>query len=123
MAILTLSVITGMLGIYRAFMNKRNSIAILLLLGVSKRTFYWILAAITEMSLLGGAFLASGMFVIGYALLNQKLLHSVQAISSIESPDLPLLPFLYWIGGMFILYSILSLIFLKIILNTRVSLK
>ncbi|MBT3716051.1 MAG: hypothetical protein HOG45_05770, partial [Deltaproteobacteria bacterium] len=56
-AILTLSVITGMLGIYRAFMNKRNSIAILLLLGVSKRTFYWILAAITEMSLLGGAFL------------------------------------------------------------------
>jgi len=100
-AILTLSVITGMLGIYRAFMNKRNSIAILLLLGVSKRTFYWILAAITEMSLLGGAFLASGMFVIGYALLNQKLLHSVQAISSIESPDLPLLPFLYWIGGMF----------------------
>ena len=31
-AILTLSAITGMLGIYRAFMTKRNSIAILLLL-------------------------------------------------------------------------------------------
>ena len=122
-AILTLSAITGMLGIYRAFMTKRNSIAILLLLGVSKRTFYWMLASITEISLLGGAGLAALLFMSGYDTLNEQLLLSVQAMSSIESPELPLLPFFYWIGGMFILYSVLSLIFLKVILNTRISLK
>ena len=122
-AILTLSVITGMLGIYRAFMTKRNSIAILLLLGVSKRTFYWMLASITEISLLGGAGLAVLLFMSGYDTLNEQLLLSVQAMSPVESPELPLLPFFYWNGGMFILYSVLSLIFLKVILNTRISLK
>ena len=122
-AILTLSAITGMLGIYRAFMTKRNSIAILLLLGVSKQTFYWILASITEISLLGGAGLAALLFMSGYDTLNEQLLLSVQAMSPVESPELPLLPFFYWNGGMFILYSVLSLIFLKVILNTRISLK
>ena len=122
-AILTLSAITGMLGIYRAFMTKRNSIAILLLLGVSKRTFYWMLASITEISLLGGAGLAALLFLSGYDTLNEQLLLSVQAMSPVESPELPLLPFFYWNGGMFILYSVLSLIFLKVILNTRISLK
>ena len=122
-AILTLSAITGMLGIYRAFMTKRNSIAILLLLGVSKRTFYWMLASITEISLLGGAGLAALLFMSGYDTLNEQLLLSVQAMSPVESPELPLLPFFYWNGGMFILYSVLSLIFLKVILNTRISLK
>ena len=122
-AILTLSAITGMLGIYRAFMTKRNSIAILLLLGVSKRTFYWMLASITEISLLGGAGLAVLLFMSGYDTLNEQLLLSVQAMSPVESPELPLLPFFYWNGGMFILYSVLSLIFLKVILNTRISLK
>ena len=122
-AILTLSAITGMLGIYRAFMTKRNSIAILLLLGVSKRTFYWMLASITEISLLGGAGLAALLFLSGYDTLNEQLLLSVQAMSPVESPELPLLTFFYWNGGMFILYSVLSLIFLKVILNTRISLK
>ena len=122
-AILTLSAITGMLGIYRAFMTKRNSIAILLLLGVSKRTFYWMLASITEISLLGGAGLAALLFMSGYDTLNEQLLLSVQAMSPVESPELPLLTFFYWNGGMFILYSVLSLIFLKVILNTRISLK
>ncbi len=122
-AILTLSVITGMLGVYRAFMTKRNSIAILLLLGVSKRTFYWMLASITEISLLGGAGLAALLFMSGYDTLNEQLLLSVQAMSPVESPELPLLTFFYWNGGMFILYSVLSLIFLKVILNTRISLK
>ena len=122
-AILTLSAITGMLGIYRAFMTKRNSIAILLLLGVSKRTFYWMLASITEISLLGGEGLAALLFMSGYDTLNEQLLLSVQAMSPVESPELPLLPFFYWNGGMFILYSVLSLIFLKVILNTRISLK
>ena len=122
-AILTLSAITGMLGIYRAFMTKRNSIAILLLLGVSKRTFYWMLASITEISLLGGAGLAALLFMSGYDTLNEQLLLSVQAMSPVESPELPLLTFFYWNGGMFILYSVMSLIFLKVILNTRISLK
>ena len=122
-AILTLSAITGMLGIYRAFMTKRNSIAILLLLGVSKRTFYWMLASITEISLLGGAGLAALLFMSGYDTLNEQLLLSVQAMSPVESPELPLLTFFYWNGGMFVLYSVLSLIFLKVILNTRISLK
>jgi len=122
-AILTLSAITGMLGIYRAFMTKRNSIAILLLLGVSKRTFYWMLASITEISLLGGAGLAALLFLSGYDTLNEQLLLSVQAMSPVESPELPLLTFFYWNGGMFVLYSVLSLIFLKVILNTRISLK
>jgi hypothetical protein len=122
-AILTLSAITGMLGIYRAFMTKRNSIAILLLLGVSKKTFYWMLASITEISLLGGAGLAALLFMYGYDTLNEQLLLSVQAMSPVESPELPLLPFFYWNGGMFVLYSVLSLIFLKVILNTRISLK
>jgi ABC-type lipoprotein release transport system permease subunit len=121
-AILTLSVITGMLGIYRAFMTKRGSIAILLLLGVSKRTFYWMLASITEISLLGGVGLASLLFFSGYETLNEQLLLSVQAMSPVESPELPLQLFFYWNGGMFILYSVLSLIFLKVILNTRISL-
>ena len=81
------------------------------------------LASITEISLLGGAGLAALLFLSGYDTLNEQLLLSVQAMSPVESPELPLLPFFYWIGGMFILYSVLSLIFLKVILNTRISLK
>ena len=122
-SVLLLSLISGMLGVYKTFMQRRKSIAILLLLGVSRNTFFWRLALLNSASLLAGGLLALCVFLGGFRYLHDPLIESFRSVVPISNPDLPWTPFVGWSGAMFLIYLLLSLGFLRLILHTRISLK
>ena len=122
-SVLLLSLISGMLGIYKTFMHRRKSISILLLLGVSKNTFFWRLALLNSASLLAGSLLAFCVFLGGFKYLHDPLIESFRSVVPISNTDLPWAPFVGWSGAMFLIYLLLSLGFLRLILHTRISLK
>ena len=112
-SVLLLSLISGMLSIYKTFSHRRKSISILLLLGVS-RILFWRLALLNSASLLAGSLLAFCVFLGGFKYLHDPLIESFRSVVPISNPDL-LGSFVGWSGAMFLIYP-LSLGFLRLIL-------
>lgn len=122
-AVVILSVITGVLGIYRVFMIKRRSLSILLTIGVSKTAFLVILGGINFCALTIGLIMALGAFLMMSGWLNDQLISSLQAVLPIDAPSMRWSQFFLWNGGVFILYTLMSLVFLNIILSSKTQLK
>lgn len=122
-AILVLAVVTGILGIYKVFVVKRRSLAILHLLGLSKSAFFAMLSGLNVCILAGGAGLAFAGFYLLSNSLHKQLVASFQAVLPIELPTLEWTPFLLWNGGLFLAYTLLSLSFLGVLLKAKPNLK
>ena len=122
-AILVLAVVTGILGIYKVFVTKRRSLAILHLLGLSKSAFFVMLSGLNVCILAGGAGLAFAGFYLLSNSLHKQLVASFQTVLPIELPALEWTPFLFWNGGLFLTYTLLSLGFLGILLRAKLKLQ
>jgi len=122
-AIIMLSVVTGILGTYKVFVVKRRSIAILQLLGLSRSMFFTLLYGLNICILAGGVGLAFSCFYLISSSLHDQLLVTFQAVLPIELPDLKWKPFLWWNGGLFLVYILLSMCLLGFLLKAKLKLQ
>ena len=122
-AILVLAVVTGILGMYKVFVVKRRSLAILHMLGCSQSEFFLLLSGLNICLLAGGVGVAFAAFFPLSSLLHEKLVASFQTVLPIELPTLEWTPFLFWNGGFFLAYSLLSLGFMGVLLKVRLKLQ
>jgi hypothetical protein len=122
LSVFSLTLIVGVLGIYRTFIARRVSLAILLLLGVSRRQLYWNISAISIFTLLGGALLAMLGLSLIYVLIQDSMLVAMSSFLPVESIQLPLKQVVIWTLTLGISNFLLSLVFIRLMVHTRLSL-
>ena len=108
---------------YKVFVVKRRSLAILHMLGCSQSEFFLLLSGLNICLLAGGVGVAFAAFFPLSSLLHEKLVASFQTVLPIELPTLEWTPFLFWNGGFFLAYSLLSLGFMGVLLKVRLKLQ
>lgn len=122
-SVFVLSLIAGVLGIYRTFIAKRHSLAILLLLGSSRTEIYWSISLICG-GIIGVSFLlAFGGLTLLYYPMHEYLLTALQAFLPLESLPLEVGQLMFWSVLLATCYFALSLLFIRIIVHTRLPLK
>jgi len=122
-SVFVLSLIAGVLGIYRTFIAKRHSLAILLLLGSSRAEIYWSISLICGGIIGVSFFLAFGVLTLLYYPMHEHLLTALQAFLPLESLPLEVGQLVFWSFLLATCYFTLSLLFIRVIVHTRLPLK
>ena len=122
-SVFVLSLIAGVLGIYRTFIAKRHSLAILLLLGSSRREIYWSISVICGAIIGVSVMMAFGFLTALYFPMHDHLLNALQSFLPLESLPLQVNQLIFWSFLLAACYFSLSLLFIRVIVHTRLPLK
>ena len=122
-SVFVLSLIAGVLGIYRTFIAKRHSLAILLLLGSSRTEIYWSISVICGGIIGVSLLLAFGFLTVLYFPMRDHLLNALQSFLPLESLPLQVDQLIFWSLLLAACYFSLSLLFIRVIVHTRLPLK
>ena len=123
LSIILPSIFAGVLGIFRTFVIKQNSISTLMRLGTSKLQLFRIIAVINTLALIVGFILAFALVQYSQRWFTDFFLKRLRQIVFVQDIDIHWSRILYIDGVLFAAYTIIFLIALFYIINNKQPIK
>lgn len=122
-SLFVLALFVNLVSLYKAFITKRHSLAILQTLGFSRVSFFWSLTHLNLWLLLGGLGLALLIFSMLYPQLEKPLLTAFQKVTVIDEMSFPWETFAGWLGSLLFVFIVINAGMLGILAMRRLQLK